>query len=228
MYKYAIIVAGGSGVRMGNVVPKQFLLLNDKPILYYTIKSFLDAYADMQVVLVLPEEYMKVGKELVEKKFNQSSIQYATGGETRFHSVKNGLQLIKEESIIFVHDAVRCMVTVGLIQRCYEQCLQTGTAIPVIAAKDSLRLITTGGTTSEPIDRNNVVMVQTPQCFHSQIILPAFNIDYKEHFTDEATVVESFGIKVSLVAGEESNIKITHPVDLLIAESILNKSFFGC
>lgn len=223
MYKYAIIVAGGSGIRMGNVVPKQFLLLNEKPILYYTIKSFLDAYEDMQVVLVLPEEFIKVGKEIVEQNFSQSGIQYATGGETRFHSVKNGLQLVNQESIVFVHDAVRCMVTVDLIQRCYEQCLQTGTAIPVIAAKDSLRLISSDGITSEPIERRNVVMVQTPQCFHSRILVPAFNIDYKEHFTDEATVVESYGIKVSLVAGEDANIKITHPVDLLFAESILNK-----
>ncbi len=223
MYKYAIIVAGGSGSRMRNAVPKQFLLLNKKPILYYSIKAFLDAYEDMQVVLVLPEEHIKVGKEIVEQNFSESNIQYATGGETRFHSAKNGLQLINQESIVFVHDAVRCMVTVNLIQRCYEQCLQTGTAIPVIEAKDSLRIINKDGITSEPIERNNVVMVQTPQCFHSRILLPAFNIDYKEHFTDEATVVESFGIMVSLVEGEETNIKITRPVDLMIAESLLNR-----
>lgn len=223
MDKFAIIVAGGSGTRMGNVLPKQFLLLNEKPILYFTIKSFLDAYEDMQVVLVLPEEFIKVGKEIVEQNFSQRSIQYAVGGETRFHSVRNGLQLVNQESIVFVHDAVRCMVTVDLIQRCYEQCMQTGTAIPVIPAKDSLRIISNDGTTSEPIERKNVVMVQTPQCFHSKIILSSFNIDYKEHFTDEATVVESFGIKVSLITGEDANIKITHPVDLLIAESILSK-----
>ncbi len=223
MYKYAIIVAGGSGTRMGNVVPKQFLLLNKRPVIYYSVNVFLNAYDDMQVILVLPDKYINTGKEIIDQYFDHNRIQLTAGGETRFNSVKNGLQLIKEESVVFVHDSVRCLVTVDLIQRCYENCLRTGTAVPVVVAKDSVRLLSEDGNTSEPLERNKVMMVQTPQCFYSKILLPAFNIDYKSHFTDEATVVESFGLKISLVEGEESNIKITQPADLLIAERLMSR-----
>jgi 2-C-methyl-D-erythritol 4-phosphate cytidylyltransferase len=145
----------------------------------------------------------------------------ATGGETRFHSVKNGLKLVEEESIIFVHDAVRCLASVDLIHRCYEMVLQTGSAIPVIASKDSVRIINEEG--SEVVDRNKVLLVQTPQTFHSKILLPAYDIDYKDKFTDEAAVVEAYGLKVAIVEGEETNIKITRPIDLIIAEKILDQ-----
>ena len=223
MNKYAVIVAGGFGTRMGNAVPKQFLLLNNKPVIYYPINVFLKAYDVMQIILVLPEQFMNAGKEIVDQYFDHDRIHLTAGGETRFHSVKNGLRLVKEESFVFVHDSVRCLVTVDLVQRCYENCLRTGTAIPVVVAKDSVRLLSEDGTTSEPLERNKVLMVQTPQCFHSQILLPAYNVDYKARFTDEATVVEAFGLKVSLVEGEERNIKITEPRDLSIAETFLNE-----
>jgi 2-C-methyl-D-erythritol 4-phosphate cytidylyltransferase len=127
---------------------------------------------------------------------------------------------VEKESILFVHDGVRCMVSAALIHRCYEEALRTGTAIPAISSKDSIRLLTEEG--NEAFERDKVMLVQTPQTFHSKILLPAFQIDYKDKFTDEATVAEAFGIKVSLVEGEENNIKITRPADLLIAETILN------
>ena len=219
MKKYAIVVAGGSGTRMGASLPKQFMLLKDKPVLYYTLKTFLEAYNDLQVVLVLPVDYTDMGQEIIDAFFDKERIRLTAGGDTRFQSVKNGLSLIDEESIIFVHDGVRCLVTKDLIQRCYLQAVETGTAIPAIPSKDSIRLITDEG--NEAFDRNRVMLVQTPQTFHSKILLPAFQIDYKDKFTDEATVVEAYGMKVSLVEGEENNIKITRPVDLLIAESIL-------
>jgi len=224
MKKYAIIVAGGSGKRMGTAVPKQFLLLNGKPVLYYTIKTFLDAFDDLQIILVLPEDYTELGREIIDAYFNYNRIQIAFGGETRFHSVQNGLRLIDGEGIIFVHDAVRCLVTKELIHRCYEHALQMGSAVPVVVARDSVRLLKEELNDNEAIDRNKVVLVQTPQTFHSRILLPAFEIDFKERFTDEATVVEAYGLKISLVEGEENNIKITRPVDLLIAEKLVENS----
>jgi len=223
MNKYAIIVAGGTGRRMGNPMPKQFLLLNDKPVLYYTLKAFLEAYDDLQIILVLPEDYSDIGKEIIDAFFDYSRIQVTFGGETRFHSLQNGLRLVGEESIVFVHDAVRCLVSADLIHECYEHALIMGTAVPVVRSKDSVRILNEEGNDNEVLDRNKVVMVQTPQTFHSKILLPAFNIDYKEQFTDEATVVESFGLKISLIEGEENNIKITRPVDLLIAEALLSE-----
>ena len=223
MKKYAIIVAGGTGRRMGRAIPKQFLLLNDKPVLYYTLKAFLEAYDDLHIILVFPEEYQDMGKEIIDAYFDYSRIQITFGGETRFHSVQNGLRLVLEESIIFVHDAVRCLVTPELIQRCYEHTMHMGSAVPVVRCKDSVRMLNQEGNDNEILDRDKVVLVQTPQTFHSKILLPAFEIDYKERFTDEATVVESFGLKISLIEGEEHNIKITRPVDLLIAEALLQE-----
>ena len=219
MKKYAIIVAGGTGTRMGNTTPKQFLLLNDKPVLYYTVKTFLDAYEDIEIILVLPEEYMDMGREIIDAWFDYDHIQITAGGESRFHSVQNGLQLVKEDSIVFVHDGVRCLLSTDLIHRCYEKALENGSAIPVIPAKDSVRILMEDD--NEAIDRAKVVLVQTPQTFHSKILLAAFEIDYKERFTDEATVVEAYGLKIKLVEGEENNIKITRPIDLLLAEQIL-------
>lgn len=221
MKKYAIIVAGGTGSRMGRSIPKQFLLLNDKPVLYYTLKAFLDAYDDLHIILVFPEAYQDMGKEIIDAYFNYERLQITFGGETRFHSVQNGLKLVKEESIIFVHDAVRCMVTTDLIRRCYEHAMVMGSAVPVVRSRDSIRLLNEEENDNEILDRDKVVLVQTPQTFHSKILLPAFEIDYKERFTDEATVVESFGLKISLVEGEEQNMKITKPVDLFVAEAIL-------
>lgn len=223
MKKYAIIVAGGMGRRMGSAMPKQFLLLHDKPVLYYTLKAFLAAYNDLQIVLVLPEDYSDIGKEVIDAYFDYSRIQVTFGGETRFHSVQNGLRLVQNESIVFVHDAVRCLVSVDLIHECYDHASIMGTAVPVIRPKDSIRLLNEENNDNEVLDRNKIVMVQTPQTFHSKILLPAYNIDYKEQFTDEATVVESFGLKISLIEGDEYNIKITNPVDLSVAQVLLEK-----
>ncbi len=222
MKKYAIIVAGGTGTRMGNTTPKQFLPLHDKPVLYYTLKTFLEAYEDLKIILVLPEDHTDMGREIIDAWFDYTRIQITAGGESRFHSVQNGLQLVKEDSIVFVHDGVRCLLTTELIHRCYEKALENGSAIPVINARDSIRILTEED--NEAIDRSKIVLVQTPQTFHSKILLAAFEIDFKERFTDEATVVEAYGLKIKCVAGEENNIKITRPVDLLLAEQILNES----
>ncbi|RYY55269.1 MAG: 2-C-methyl-D-erythritol 4-phosphate cytidylyltransferase [Chitinophagaceae bacterium] len=219
MKKYAVIVAGGTGTRMGSPLPKQFLMLNDKPVLYYTIQAFLDSYKDLEIVLVLPVDHTDMAQEIIDGYFDKDRIRLTAGGDTRFQSVKNGLALIEDESIIFVHDGVRCLVSRDLIHRCYEQAVELGTAVPAVVSKDSVRFIMEDG--NQVLDRQKVMMVQTPQTFHSKILIPAYQIDYKDKFTDEATVVEAFGLKIALVEGEETNIKITKPVDLLLAEKLL-------
>lgn len=219
MKKYAVIVAGGSGTRMGANMPKQFLLLKDKPVLFYTLNTFLKAYEDLQIILVLPEEHVGAGQEIIDAWFDYSRIQITVGGRTRFHSVQNGLQLVTEESVVFVHDAVRCLLSTDLIHRCFDAASEHGAAIPVIDSKDSVRYVT--GDENKALERAQVKLVQTPQTFHSKILLPAFAIDYKDKFTDEATVVEAYGIKVHLVEGEEQNFKITQPQDMFLAERLL-------
>lgn len=220
MKKIALIVAAGSGVRMNSEIPKQFLLLKNRPVLYYSIKAFLDAYDDIEIILVLPQEHIGKGQEIIDGYFDNSRFRIAAGGRTRFHSVQTGLSLIKEEeTIIFVHDGVRCLITCELIKKCYEAALETGTAIPVIESSDSVRILTANG--NKIADRNKVRLVQTPQTFHSKILLPAFKIDYKDKFTDEASVVEAYGLTINLVEGEKNNIKITTPADLLMAGILL-------
>lgn len=220
MKKYAIIVAGGIGSRMKVNMPKQFLLLKNKPILFYTLETFLKSYADLQIILVLPQDHLTAGQDIINEYFNSDRIKITVGGNTRFHSVQNGIQLIAEESIVFVHDGVRCLLSVDLIHRCYQSAVEYGSAIPVVNSKDSVRLVLEQG--NEALERNRVKLVQTPQTFQSKILLPAFAIDYNDQFTDEATVVEALGMQVHLIEGEEQNIKITQPIDLLLAEGIIN------
>lgn len=219
MNKVAIIVAAGNGSRMNSDIPKQFLLINDRPVLYYTLRAFFDAYDDLKVILVLSQMHIEKGREIIDGFFNKQRITICEGGETRFDSVRNGLHLVEDESVIFVHDGVRCLVSVELIKRCYEKALDFGNAIPAIRSKDSVRIVE--NEENYAIARDTIMMVQTPQTFHSKIIIPAYNIDFKEHFTDEASVVEAFGLKINLVDGEETNIKITTSLDFKLAEFLL-------
>lgn len=221
MKKFALIVAGGTGSRMNNSIPKQFLLLKNKPILFYAINTFLTTFSDCKIILVLPEEHVGVGQEIIDAFFDYKSIQIVIGGRTRFHSVQNGLALVDDEdSVVFVHDAVRPLLSGNLINRCYDSVLEFGTAIPVVDCKDSVRVLTVKG--NEAVERSTIKLVQTPQAFHGKILLPAFfGIDYKDKFTDEASVVEAFGLKVALVDGDDENIKITKATDLLMADAIL-------
>ena len=221
MKKYAVIVAGGSGQRMGSEIPKQFLPLKGKPLLQYSLQSFLLAYHDLQILLVLPPIHLAKGREIANQTGEQERIQIIAGGETRFHSVKNGLQGVTHPSIVFVHDGVRCLVTQQLIIRCYEQALAKGSAIPAVSATDSIRIEESN--THHTIDRNSVRIVQTPQTFQSQIICNAFNQPYQASFTDEATVAEAAGNKVYLIEGEYTNLKITRPIDLCMAEKLLEE-----
>jgi 2-C-methyl-D-erythritol 4-phosphate cytidylyltransferase len=220
--KIAIIVAGGSGTRMGGTMPKQFLELAGKPVLYHAIAAFLDAYADMQVVLVVPEAHFSYARQVLNNfDFDTPPpVTLVKGGETRFHSVKNGLQQVQEKAVVFVHDGVRPLLSPSLVHSCYEQTLLHGNAIPVIAMKDSVREV--NGEGNKAVNREQFRIIQTPQTFLSEQLLPAFELPYDPLFTDEATVVERLGHQIHLVPGEERNIKITRPLDLVIAQALLN------
>jgi 2-C-methyl-D-erythritol 4-phosphate cytidylyltransferase len=248
MKKFAVIVAGGMGMRMGSAVPKQFLLLHDHPVLWYTLETFLSAYEDLQIVLVVPVAHQETAKGLVaglagaidtEGAGGSERIMLVSGGDTRFHSVRNGLEWIRRElgeeageeaaeahgevgreAIIFVHDGVRCLVSADLIRRCYEQAAELGSAVPVVECRDSVRLVEDEGR-SKPIDRSRIKLVQTPQTFRGDILLGAYMTDQQADFTDEATVVEIAGHEVRLIEGEETNMKITTPTDMGIAEQLL-------
>lgn len=220
MDKYAIIVAGGSGIRMGTSLPKQFLLLRSKPVLWYSITAFLDAYTDISLIVVLPELYMAKGKDLVGS-IDRGKIVLATGGKSRYESVQNGLKLVPKNSIVFVHDGVRCLLTPQLIKRCYDTTIVYGNATPAISAVDTIRIEHSSG--NELIDRAKVRIIQTPQTFFSDTLKQAFAQESHESFTDDASVVEKLGEKIHLVEGEITNIKITSPIDLMIAEKILEE-----
>lgn len=220
MEKIAVIVAGGSGTRMGSVIPKQLLEINNKPILIYTIESFFQAFEEIRIILVLPNSFLEIGKQLMDEYFPNKLISCVSGGATRFESVKEGLSLISSKSIIFVHDAVRCLVSPNLIKLAYQTALTNGTAIPVVPIKDSIRMVKNN--LSSVIDRNLLRAIQTPQTFKSDILLPAFNQPFDIAFTDEATVVEKMGHIVTLFPGEDINIKITVPADLELAKIVVS------
>jgi len=222
MRKYAVLVAGGSGSRMKSDLPKQFILLKNKPLLVYTIESFLQADADINIILVLPEQHLQTGKEIVTQFINGKEIIITSGGATRFHSVKNGLMQIQEEGIVLVHDAVRSMVSVDLIQRSLNEVIIKKAIIPAISSKDSVRLIE--GEKNKSISRDIVMLIQTPQTFFSEDLKKAFEVEYNDSFTDEASVMEAAGFQIHIIAGDENNIKITHPIDLIIAEKILDNA----
>lgn len=217
--KVAIIVAGGSGLRMGKAIPKQFLDLSGKPVLYHSIAAFAGAYPDMEIVLVLPEAHFSYAEMILQSLDTLLKITLVKGGETRFHSVRNGLRAVSGEAVVFVHDGVRPLVSATLIHRCYEAALAHGSAVPVIDMKDSIREISFNGNTA--VNREHFKIIQTPQTFLSELILPAFDLPHDPLFTDEATVVERLGHQIHLVAGDEANIKITKPLDLVIAEALM-------
>jgi 2-C-methyl-D-erythritol 4-phosphate cytidylyltransferase len=221
MKKTAIIVAGGTGQRMGTTLPKQFLAIEGKSILLHTIDQFISAFSDINFVIVLPADYIHEGENLIAASGLVHSFLFVAGGDTRFQSVKNGLAQADPASIVFVHDAVRCLLTPDLIQRCYQQAVEKGSAIPAVSSTDTVRIIE--GTKHHVVDRANVMMIQTPQTFNAVILKKAFEQVYQPSFTDEANVLEASGKEVYLIEGEHENIKITRPLDLAIAEYILAK-----
>jgi 2-C-methyl-D-erythritol 4-phosphate cytidylyltransferase len=221
MKKTAIIVAGGTGQRMGTTLPKQFLAIEGKSILLHTVGQFVAAFSDIHFVIVLPADYIQDGKDLIASSGFTQQVQFASGGDSRFQSVKNGLAQVDDDAIVFVHDAVRCLLTAALIQSCYHQAVEKGSAIPAVASTDTIRI--TEGMKHHLVNRENVMMIQTPQTFNAALLKKAFEQVYQPSFTDEANVLEASGTQVYLIEGEYENIKITRPLDLAIAEYILAK-----
>ena len=219
MKKYIIIVAGGSGSRMGLVTPKQFLELLGLPILMHTLKKFQQSIDDGEIILALPEKEQNTWQALCEKHHFDVPHQIVNGGDSRFHSVQNALQKVNEKSIVAIHDGVRPLVSETVINNCIQSAEKIGAAVPTLHIHDSIRKISDNG--SEIADRSQFVLVQTPQCFQSDIILKAYQQTYQNSFTDDASVVEQLGHNIYLVEGNKENIKITTPEDLKMAEVLI-------
>ena len=218
MERTTIIVAGGSGKRMGGPIPKQFLLLKGRPLLCWTIEAFHRYDPAMPIIVVLPEQQIPIWKSLCIGHHFHVPHETVAGGEERFHSVRNGLALVKHDGLVAVHDGVRPLVSVELIDRCFKAADEHAAAIPVVPVVPSIRESTPEG--SRALDRSKLLAVQTPQCFHTDLLRKAFEQPYDSTFTDEATLVERLGVKVALVEGEEHNIKVTTSVDMRVAEAL--------
>lgn len=216
---YIIIVAGGKGLRMGGDIPKQFLPIGGKPVLMRTLERFHEYSKDLQIILVLPQAQQSYWQQLCEEYNFNVEIRLAAGGETRFHSVQNGLSLIPDdaEGVVGVHDGVRPFVSVEVIKNCFETARTRQAAIPVTPVIETLRHIPT----QKNVLRSDYCLVQTPQCFDIQLLKAANKQPYSDSFTDDASVVEAYGHEVTMVDGNRENIKITTPFDLQLAETLL-------
>jgi len=220
--KQVIIVAGGLGERMNSPIPKQFIEIFGKPILMHTIQKFYDYLNTINIIVVLPKTQIEHWISLCKTHNFNIAHQIIKGGLKRFYSVKNGLSLAEENGLIAVHDAVRPLVSNDTINRVFTFAEKQGNAIAVEEIDDSIRQIKDEN--NFPVDRNSFRRIQTPQCFHFDILRKAYGRDFQDSFTDDATVVESLGTKIYLVQGNKENIKITHPVDLKIVEVLINFS----
>ena len=233
---YVIIVAGGKGLRMGSDIPKQFLPIGSKPVLMRTLERFREYSADLQIILVLPEAQQDYWKELCKQYHfplpattplpqqggaGGGSYLLANGGHTRFHSVQNGLALVPDdaEGVVGVHDGVRPFPSIEVIRNCYETARTAKAVIPVIPVVETIRHLEDEGSVTVP--RDEYKLVQTPQTFDIQLLKAANRQPYNDGFTDDASVVESYGYAITLVEGNRENIKITTPYDLKIAEVLI-------
>lgn len=227
--KYVIIMAAGSGTRMGAEVPKQFIELGGKAILQRTIEVFLEACPGISVITVLPEDHMEYWRNYcLERNFICPQI-LVKGGITRFHSVRNALEKIPEGAVVAVHDGVRPLLTSGMVSRMFEEAENTPALIPVVPCVDTMRVLHRNGDMLETVpgatvDRSVLFGVQTPQIFHSEILKAAYSLPYETSFTDDASVVEKYGKNLSYTMGERFNIKMTTKDDLLFARAIMSIS----
>ena len=221
MKKFALIVAGGSGSRMNNNIPKQFIEINGRPLLMHTFDTFFKYDPNLEFILVLPQEHIKLWNSLCKKHQFNLINNIAIGGKTRFQSVKSGLDKISEEGIVFIHDGVRPLVSEQTLKNCFETAVEKGNALPVIPVTESVRV--KEDNTSRAVDRSKYFLVQTPQTFRAGLIQNAYNQAENEMFTDDASVLESTGETIYMVEGNRENIKITFPEDLILAGIFLEK-----
>ena len=219
MGRSCIIVAGGNGSRMGTELPKQFLRVRGIPVLMHTIRNFHDFDPSIQLIVVLPADEIDNWKELCRQHHFDIPHHLIAGGDTRFQSVKNGLSLVDDSEVIAIHDGVRPLVSHETLNRCFTGAEETGTAIPVLPANESVREGTMNS--SAPVDRSRYFLVQTPQVFKASLIQESYKQPWIPEFTDDASVAEHSGIRVHMVMGNRENIKITFPEDLRIAELFL-------
>ncbi len=217
MEKIALIVAGGAGNRMNSNVPKQFMVIAGLPVLMHTIKKFWFFENSITIVVVLPEDHIKYWKKLCREYKFKIKHTIRKGGETRFQSVKNGMRGFKPGYLVAIHDGVRPLVSRSTIKRSFVKAEKTGAAIPVIAINESIRFVK--GTENQMVERNKYKIVQTPQVFKSELLIKAYKKPYNPSFTDDASVVENIGQKISLVEGNPENIKITDRLDMIVAEA---------
>lgn len=220
MKYYAIIVGGGSGKRMQNTIAKQFLLLKNKPVLMHTLSAFYASSFKPEIILVLHADLHQYWEELCMKYNFDIPHVLIRGGEQRFHSVRNGLMAIKGEGVVAIHDAVRPLVSSKLIAKAYEVAEETGNAVSCIRPSDSVRRVKENSE-SKVINRDELVLIQTPQTFEISQLRTAYQQHYKPKFTDDASVVEKAGFKINLIEGERNNLKITYPEDLELANFLL-------
>ena len=222
MDRYAILVAGGKGLRMGSDIPKQFLPLRGRPVLMHTIDVFRRTYPDIHIILVLPREQQDYWRQLCGQHDYDVELCVADGGETRFHSVHNGLSLIPDDArgVVGVHDGVRPFVSPEAIRRCYEAAEEFGAVVPVVPVVETVRQVLADGG-SMTVDRNAYRLVQTPQTFDIQLLKKAYGQPFDPFFTDDASVVEAMGHPIKLVEGNNENIKLTNPADLKLAEGMV-------
>lgn len=219
---YVIIVAGGKGLRMGGDIPKQFLPIGGRPVLMRTIEAFRQAIPSIGIVLVLPIAQQEYWKQLCQEYDFDVSLQIADGGETRFHSVSNGLRMIPDDAdgVVGVHDGVRPFVSADTILTCFEAAQESGAVVPVTAVVETVRELLEDGS-SRTVPRDSYRLVQTPQTFDVQLLKQAYRQSYQSFFTDDASVVEAMGHPVRLVEGNRENIKITTPADIKFVEGLL-------
>lgn len=221
--KYAIITAGGSGVRMNTPLPKQFIPLLGKPLLMHTLEVFFSFDPHIHFILVLPHSQIPYWEQLCrEHKFN-IPVQTTPGGPERFHSVKNGLKLVPDNAVVAIHDGVRPLVSQKTINETFYFAEKFGNAIPVVPVTESVRVVENAF--NKPLDRSTLRLVQTPQCFMAATLKKAYLVNYHESFTDDASVLEKAGERLFLCEGNRENIKITTPSDLKIAEAVLLQKY---
>lgn len=224
MKRYAIIVAGGKGLRMGGDLPKQFIPIEGRPVLMRTLDTFHACDESIQIILVLPRDHQDYWRELCAQYQFAVPHRIADGGATRFHSVQNGLSLVDApESLVAVHDGVRPFVSHEVISRCYAEAEAHGAVVPVIPVVETVRQLTGEG--SVTVDRNAYRLVQTPQTFRATLLRRAYEQPYTDAFTDDASVVEALGEAVTLVDGNRENIKLTTPFDLIVAKALVDSGW---
>ena len=217
-----LIVAGGRGTRMGGPQPKQFLELAGRPVLMHTLEAFDRWDASARLIVVLPEDQINTWKRLCEAHVFGRTHHVVAGGETRFHSVRNGLGAVASNGLIAVHDGVRPLVAPSVIAACFAAAADGGAAVPVVPVVESVREVDADGG-SRPVDRTRLRVVQTPQVFRADVLRAAYCLPYDPRFTDDASVVEASGVAVRLVPGNRENIKLTTPMDLLLAEQLMRR-----